>query len=59
MPIPKGWRMGLLRCSWIIGHFRKLDAVDRKYLLERLLELHQQMSANNRVSGPQPAQETP
>ena len=46
MRLPKGWRMGLLRCSWIVGHFRKLDAVDRKYLLERLLDLHQQMSAN-------------
>jgi len=45
MPIAKGWRMSLLRCSWIIGHFRKLDAVDRKYLLERLIELHHKATA--------------
>lgn len=51
MPIPKGWRMSLLRCAWIIRHFRKLDAVDRKYLLERLLTLHQQMSANAEAHG--------
>jgi len=47
MRLPKGWKLGLRRCEWIVRHFAKLDAVDRKYLLERLAADHSKMSSAN------------